>query len=214
MSTLQHTDQFYAYNTQGQLALVAAPSAVTGYSDSYADLLHNVNGSYQYLNNTSGLITRYDYYTTTTARRDDGGRRGQLSARRADPAGPAGTLIPQETWQYYAHGFNGQTIAPVATDTVYRNSDGTGAETTSFAYTWAAGTAHMLSETDTAPVDFGGAEWSGHGGRDDDVLRRLRQRAMGQRPRRLHSLLRLRSGDGRGADEHRRCQHGADAASS
>jgi RHS repeat-associated protein len=66
--------------------------------------------------------------------------------------GQQGTLIPQETWQYYAHAFQNQTIAPLATDTVYRNSDGTGAETTTFAYTWQAGTAHVLSETDTAPV--------------------------------------------------------------
>jgi hypothetical protein len=29
--------------------LEAEPSAVTGYSDAYADLLHNVSGAYQYL---------------------------------------------------------------------------------------------------------------------------------------------------------------------
>jgi hypothetical protein len=62
-----HTDQFYAYNSQGELALAAAPSAVTGYNDSYADLLNKQNGSYQYLSNTGGLLTFYDYYSTTTA---------------------------------------------------------------------------------------------------------------------------------------------------
>ena len=41
-----NTDEFYAYNSQGQLILDAAPSAVSGYNDSYADLLDNVNGSY------------------------------------------------------------------------------------------------------------------------------------------------------------------------
>jgi hypothetical protein len=30
-------------------------------------LLNNQNGTYQYLNNASGLITLYDYYATTTA---------------------------------------------------------------------------------------------------------------------------------------------------
>ena len=44
-----------------------SPSAVTGYSDSYADLLHNVSGNYQYLSDSSGLITMYDYYASTTA---------------------------------------------------------------------------------------------------------------------------------------------------
>jgi len=52
--------------------------------------------------------------------------------------GQQGTLIPQETWQYYAHAYNVQTIAPLATGTMYRNGDGTGTETTSHAYTWGA----------------------------------------------------------------------------
>src|SRR5262249_50100556 len=43
-------------------------------------------------------------------------------------------------------------IAPLATDTVYRNDNGTGAETYSSSYTWYAGTALIQSETDTAPV--------------------------------------------------------------
>jgi hypothetical protein len=35
-----HTIAFWAYNNQGELVLAAAPSAVTGYSDSYADLMN------------------------------------------------------------------------------------------------------------------------------------------------------------------------------
>jgi hypothetical protein len=40
---------------------------VTGYDDSYPDLLHDDEGDYEYLNNDSGLLTVYDYYTSTTA---------------------------------------------------------------------------------------------------------------------------------------------------
>ncbi len=142
------TDNFYAYNDQGQLILQAAPSAVTGYDDSYADLLNND----QYLNSNSGLITRYDYYTTTTATETTaGGVAGYLEDKQIQQ-GQQGALVPQETWQYYAHAYGGQTVAPIATDTVYRNSDGTGAETTSYAYTWYSGTAEMQSETVSAPV--------------------------------------------------------------
>jgi hypothetical protein len=36
-SSALHTDNFYAYNTNGQLTLAAEPSAVTGYNDTYAD---------------------------------------------------------------------------------------------------------------------------------------------------------------------------------
>src|SRR5207248_5658752 len=41
---------------------------------------------------------------------------------------------------------------PVATDTVFRNTDGTGAETTSYSYTWVSGTAGQQSATVTMPI--------------------------------------------------------------
>ncbi|HEY7312113.1 MAG TPA: hypothetical protein VH643_22300 [Gemmataceae bacterium] len=151
-TSLQHTIEFYGYNNKAQLVLDAAPSAVTGYSDTFADLLHNQNGNYQYLSNSSGLITRYDYYTTTTAGETTTGGVANYLQDVQIQQGQQGTLIPQETWQYYAHAYNGQTIAPVATDTVYRNTDGTGAETTSSTYTWFTNTAQIQSETDSAPV--------------------------------------------------------------
>jgi hypothetical protein len=43
-------------------------------------------------------------------------------------------------------------IYPVATHTVYRNADGTGAETTSYSYTWFPDSTQMQSETMTKPV--------------------------------------------------------------
>src|SRR5207249_969600 len=47
--------------------LLAHPSAVNGYDDTKADLLNNVNGNYQYLNDSSGLIETWSYAATTTA---------------------------------------------------------------------------------------------------------------------------------------------------
>jgi RHS repeat-associated protein len=146
-----HTDQFYAYDSLGRLFLAAAPSAVTGYSDGYADLLNDQNGLYQYLSNGSGLITYYDYYTSTTATETAaGGVLGYLQDEQI-ALGQQGTLVPQETWQYYAHLVGSQTVAPVATDTVYRNTGGGGAQTTTYGYSWFAGTALLQSETVTAP---------------------------------------------------------------
>jgi YD repeat-containing protein len=148
----QDSDTFYEYNDAGQVILVAQPSAVTGYDSGYADLLNNQNGTYQYLNNNSGLITRHDYYQSTTASATTaGGVAGYIQDVQIQQ-GQQGTLIPQEGWQYYAQSIDGHTVAPVATDTVYRNSDGTGAETTSYAYTWYSGTAQIQSETVSAPV--------------------------------------------------------------
>src|SRR5579884_3904964 len=42
-STSQHWDTFNEYDSSGRIILTAAPSAVTGYSTSYADLLHYSN---------------------------------------------------------------------------------------------------------------------------------------------------------------------------
>jgi RHS repeat-associated protein len=44
------------------------------------------------------------------------------------------------------------TFYPVASTTVYRNADGTGAETTQYAYAWYPGTARMQSMTVTKPT--------------------------------------------------------------
>ena len=39
--------EFFKYNDQAQLILRAEPSAVTGYNDQYADLLHQSSGEYE-----------------------------------------------------------------------------------------------------------------------------------------------------------------------
>src|SRR5208337_3584480 len=69
--------------------------------------------------------------------------------------GRDGTPIPQESWQYYSQTVGSITVNPVATDTVYRNTDGTGAETTSTSYTWFSGTVQVQSQTVSLPVVSG-----------------------------------------------------------
>jgi hypothetical protein len=57
----------YIYNADGQLIQTPQPSAVNGYDDTYDDLLNFNTGTglYEYLNNTTGLITVMDYYSST-----------------------------------------------------------------------------------------------------------------------------------------------------
>src|SRR5260370_15828107 len=50
-------DWFNEYDGSGRIIVSASPSAVTGYSDSYTDLLNNQGANYQYLSHSSGLIT-------------------------------------------------------------------------------------------------------------------------------------------------------------
>jgi hypothetical protein len=148
----QKWENFYEYDASGRLILQANPSAVTGYNDSYADLLdQNHVGDYGYLSSNTGLIQLTDYYSSTTATETTpGGTAGYFQDTKLEQ-GKAGTPILQSSMQYFAH-TAGMTIYPVATSMVYRNTDGTGAETTSYAYTWYTGTTEMQTKTVSLPV--------------------------------------------------------------
>jgi RHS repeat-associated protein len=235
---------FTKYGGTGQAILSANPSAVLGYNDSYADLLNNQGGSYQYLSNASGLITDLDYYATTTAAPSGvsatlaaggtltagttydyvitavsaGGESGASSEVSVTPTtgnqtaslswsavsgatsynvyrstaagqentlvgtttttnfsdtglagspqlppapgyyqdtklqnGQTGTPILQRAVQYFTR-TAGATVHPVASTTVYRNTNGTGGESTSYAYTFVTGTPAIQSVTTTLPI--------------------------------------------------------------
>jgi YD repeat-containing protein len=58
----------------------------------------------------------------------------------------------QEAVQYYQHTGGGVTVGAVASDTVYRNSDGTGAQTANYSYTWFANSTAVESVTVTYPT--------------------------------------------------------------
>jgi hypothetical protein len=111
----------------GQVILRAAPSAVSGYSDSYADLLHFQGGGYQYLNNTSGLIELTDYYGSTTATQTTAGGIVNFEQDTKLEQGQQGTPVSQELWTWFLHTGRGIGVDVWATDTVYRNTDGSGA---------------------------------------------------------------------------------------
>ncbi len=145
-------ETFDKYNAQGQLIVQAQPSAVTGYDDSYADLLDYSSGSYAYLSDTSGLINLTDYYTTTTATSSTAGGVAGYHEDTMIEQGQTGTPISQSSTQYFVQTAGSVSVAPVATQTGYRNTDGTGAETTSYSYTWFSGTVQMQSEAVSKPV--------------------------------------------------------------
>jgi hypothetical protein len=128
-------DYFTEYDSTGRILLQAQPSAVTGYNDSYADLLNNQNGLYQYLSNTSGLLTKYDYCASTTATETTAGGVAGYQQDVNLLQGQQGTAVEQSSTQYFLHTAGGISVAPTATATVYRNTGGGGGETTSYAYT-------------------------------------------------------------------------------
>jgi RHS repeat-associated protein len=145
----QNWEGFHKYDGQGRVILTAAPSALTGWDDTKADLLNSQSGSYQYMSNSAGLVTVTDYYASTTAGETTaGGVAGYVQDHKIQQ-GQTGTPILLDSVQYFGHAADGITVGAIAGVTVYRNTDGTGAETTSFSYTWFSGTAGVQSETTT-----------------------------------------------------------------
>jgi hypothetical protein len=133
----QKWETFFQYDGAGRITVKANPAAVTGYNDAFADLLdQNQVGDYGYLSSSTGLIELTDYYTSTTATETTaGGVAGYYQDTKLEQ-GKSGTPVLQKTLQYFAHAGGSSNVNPIATSTVYRNTDGTGPETTSYSYTW------------------------------------------------------------------------------
>jgi YD repeat-containing protein len=135
------------YDSQGRLIEEANPSAVTGYSSTSANLSPTLNAT--------GLATIDDYGASTTATSTTAGDiAGYQKDEKIQQGSNTGSAILRESWQYLTHGSGSTEIYPQATDTVYRNTDGTGGETTSASYTWSTAGADDLvqSVTTTLPT--------------------------------------------------------------
>jgi RHS repeat-associated protein len=155
-----------AYAGQGRLVLHAFPSAVSGFDEFYPGLVTNgLSDSYnnQFLRDDAGLIELYTYYSSTTATETvaggAAGRAWQTKVKQGEKDGGSNILgggITVARKQYYARTFGptGATVTtfPLATDTRYRNADGTGLETTSYAYTWYPGGARPERIVTTLPT--------------------------------------------------------------
>ncbi len=143
---------YYKYDSAGRVILHAAPSAITGYNDTYLDLVNFTAGNAQYLSDSNGLITTYLYPATTTAMTATAGDVAGYLKEADIKQGETGTAIPQESIAYFLHTAGGNSIFPVASDTVYRNDNGTGSQSTLFAYTYVSSTNSIASITATLPT--------------------------------------------------------------
>jgi RHS repeat-associated protein len=147
-TTAQQWATYTRYNAAGQVALVADPSAVTGFSESYKDLV-NYGSSPTYLSASAGLISTTSYGTTTTATTSTAGDVSGFVSGTAVQQGTGGTPVPQSA-QTYVESPAGTFVQ--ATSTAYRNDGGSGAETTTMSYTWQGSTAMPASVTTTLPT--------------------------------------------------------------
>ncbi len=145
-------DRFYQYDSLGHVTLAAEPSAVSGYDDTKADLLNSVSGNYQYLNDSTGLVRVFDFATSTTATTSAAGDASGYQQDDKLRQGETATAITLTADQYIARAASARTVYPVANQTAYKNTDGTGGRTTSYSYTWQGTTAEPQTVTTTRPV--------------------------------------------------------------
>ncbi len=147
----------------GQLVLHAYPAAISGYDESYSNLVTDNNNreainNHQYVNDYAGRIDIFTYYDTTTATATTPGSvdkyRAQTRMKRGELDNgtllAGGTLI--DSRDYYTRTVGSDTIYPLASMTNYRNYDGTGAETTTYTYDWFTNTTRKKSLAISLPI--------------------------------------------------------------
>ena len=170
----QHWITYNEYDSNGNVVESAQPSAIDTSGSGYVDALSYTEYGYNSsdsgldvsLNADSGLIDVYTYYDSTTAdTTTPGGVAGwafqTAVAQGADQAaiaiGDTGGPILQSSTDYIAAADGANTSYFTHSSTQYQNTDGTGAETTTYAYTF-IGTSIAVETTTLPTVD------SSHGG--------------------------------------------------
>ena len=145
------------YNARGQAIWQVSPEAITlpanlAEIEQYPDLLNEVAGNFQYISDSSGLIEVTNYATATTATATLAGSVDRFVSSTAVMRGDRGTAVTQEAFTYFVQSGGGSTVMPLATRTTYPNTTTVGAQTTSYAYTFTAGTTQIVSQRTTLPT--------------------------------------------------------------
>jgi hypothetical protein len=143
---------YYKYDDDGRLVMVANPSAVTGYDEYAADLLDYDTTDYTYLHDTEGLIKVFEYYTSTTATTSVAGAASGYLESVSIRKGESGTDVPQSLTTYIEASNGLMSNYLPAEVTSYTNTNGTGALTTSYEYTFYSSTLRVESIETTTPA--------------------------------------------------------------
>ncbi|WP_020467965.1 RHS repeat domain-containing protein [Zavarzinella formosa] len=115
----QKWETYTRFDSEGRVIWTADAAAVTGYDEQYADLLHRVNGNFEFLSDGAGEIREYHYGSVTTATESQAGDvLGYLkdTSRRHGEMGASELLGGKK---YFSHTANGVTIHPLASETAY-----------------------------------------------------------------------------------------------
>lgn len=147
---------FTEYDDSLRPILEAAPSAISGYDETKADLLDKIAGSYQYLRDTSGLVRTLSRHSPT----------GWLSSVSLQK-GEQGTSTKQEAWEFISSGGSGSSSSSSGSGNVPApqqawfqskyiqypdESSPTTTIETSYTYSWYPDTAQIKVKTTTLPA--------------------------------------------------------------
>jgi RHS repeat-associated protein len=148
----QQWREYRRFDADGRVILSAGPSAVSGHDEASIDLVGYSGGNATHLSDSAGLVQEFIYYTPTDT--DPGASAGYLKEERLRK-GETGTAVPQRTLAYVIHGSGDEAVTRTASETVYRNSDGTGAQTTSYSYVLDSGSTFVRERVVTLPTITG-----------------------------------------------------------
>src|SRR5205085_2526856 len=113
----QSWEEYHRFDDRERVTLSAAPSAVSGYSESNADLVGYSGGNAAYLRDSDGLVTAYAYAASTTATSSAAGDALGFLKEVDILHGETGTAVPQESRTYIARSAGGVTYYFPATST-------------------------------------------------------------------------------------------------
>jgi RHS repeat-associated protein len=136
--------KYFVFNSTGGLSSITYPSGVSGFSEGTDGLVSSAQ-----LPDATGLWQLFDYYSTTNL------GTGAVAKYLQDikiKQGELGVLIPQAGFTFTSRTGSSGTIYPLATSARYRNTDGTGAQTRSFTYTWQGTTTQIATKTTANPI--------------------------------------------------------------
>jgi RHS repeat-associated protein len=145
------------YDSRGNPIWQVSPEAVLLPADltdleQYPDLLNAVDGNFEFISDSSGLIEVTSYFVGTTASATTAGSADRFVSSTSVHRGETGTPILQSSFTYFVQSEGGSSDTRVATRTSYVTTDGTESNTTTYAYTYATGTTQIVSQTTTFPV--------------------------------------------------------------
>jgi RHS repeat-associated protein len=136
--------KYFLFNSDNSLASITFPSGVTGFTEGTDGLVSSAQ-----LPDAAGLWLLLDYYSTTNL------GTGAVAKYLQDwkvKQGELGAPILQSSYTFASRTGSSGTIYPVATWVKYRNTDGSGAQTTSFSYTWQGTTTEIAQVTTSYPI--------------------------------------------------------------